>query len=84
VNRGRRVVIEIFRDRLRQWRFRMVAGNGQIIAQSEGYTRRAGALKGISVLRRAHLCAVVYQNPEDEPKARFKPAPYQIESRDPE
>ncbi|WP_426566415.1 YegP family protein [Angustibacter sp. McL0619] len=30
-------------SRRRQWYFRVVAGNGEIVAQSEGYTRPADA-----------------------------------------
>jgi uncharacterized protein YegP (UPF0339 family) len=38
---------EIFRDRKKQWRFRLVASNGKTICQSEGYTRKANCLAGI-------------------------------------
>lgn len=31
----------------RQWYFRLVAGNGKTVAQSEGYKRKANAVKGI-------------------------------------
>ncbi len=37
--------VELFKDRKKQWRFRIKAGNGQIVAQSEGYTRKHNAKK---------------------------------------
>lgn len=45
--------IEIFKDTAGQWRFRVRAGNGQIVAQSEGYTTKRGASKGVRALKRA-------------------------------
>lgn len=36
-----------------QWYFRLVAGNGKPIAQSEGYKRRANAVKGAYAVVRA-------------------------------
>ncbi len=39
---------EIFKDKADQFRFRLVAANGEIIlAASEGYTRKFNAKKGI-------------------------------------
>lgn len=32
--------IEIFKGKKQQWYFRLVAGNGKIVAQSEGYQSR--------------------------------------------
>lgn len=37
------------------WRFRVRAVNGEIVAQSEAYTTKAAAEKGIRALRRALL-----------------------------
>jgi uncharacterized protein YegP (UPF0339 family) len=51
--------IVLFRDKRGQWRFRVVARNHKIIAQSEGYTRKANALKTILLLRRCHLWGVI-------------------------
>jgi uncharacterized protein YegP (UPF0339 family) len=42
----RRARVEVFKDRKGQWRFRLIAGNGEIIAQSEGYTRKYTATLG--------------------------------------
>lgn len=38
-----------------EWRFRVRARNGEIVAQSEGYTTKAAAETGIRALRRALL-----------------------------
>lgn len=38
-----------------QWYFRFKAYNGRIIAQSEGYKKKAGARKGIDGIRSAFL-----------------------------
>lgn len=37
----------IFRDRLWTWRYRLVAANGEIIAQSEAYTRKGSARRAV-------------------------------------
>jgi len=34
------------------WYFHLVAGNGKIICQSEGYTRKQACLNGIAAVRR--------------------------------
>lgn len=36
-----------------EWRFRVKAFNGEIVAQSEGYSSKAAAEKGVRALRRA-------------------------------
>ena len=38
---------EVFKSK-DQWYFRLKAGNGEIIATSEGYTTEQGALKGVA------------------------------------
>lgn len=35
-----------------QYYFRLLASNGRIICQSEGYTRKASALNGIKAVKR--------------------------------
>ncbi|WEL18390.1 MULTISPECIES: HVO_2922 family protein [unclassified Halorhabdus] len=52
---------ELFLDRAEEWRWRLVASNGEIIADSaEGYTSKQGAKRGIeSVKRVAGDAAVV-------------------------
>lgn len=49
---------EIFKDRQGEFRFRLKAGNGEIILASEGYKDRAGAMAGAqSVKKNSDLLA---------------------------
>jgi len=43
---------EVFKDTKGEFRFRMVAPNGQIIATSEGYTRKESCLDTIDSIQR--------------------------------
>ncbi len=44
----------IYRDSIGQWRWRLVAANGRIVADSgEGYVRRRDCLRGIKLVRGA-------------------------------
>ncbi|MGB4136927.1 MAG: YegP family protein [Microbacterium sp.] len=44
---------ELYTDKGGEWRFRLKAGNGEVIATaSEGYTSKSGALNGIDSIRR--------------------------------
>ena len=43
---------EIFKDKGKEWRFRLIANNGKIICASEGYTRRNNCLKGIKAVKK--------------------------------
>ena len=43
---------ELYKDRSGKFRFRLKAGNGQIIASSEAYTSKASALNGIESIRK--------------------------------
>ena len=42
---------ELFLDKGGEWRFNLKAGNGEIIATSEGYSAKASALNGIESIR---------------------------------
>lgn len=42
-------------DNPQRWHFRVRAANGEIVAQSEGYSSKQGAQKGLRALRRAVL-----------------------------
>lgn len=42
---------EIFKDKAGEFRFRLKAGNGQIILASEGYKQKAGATNGIESVK---------------------------------
>lgn len=52
---------ELYKDKGGEYRFRLKAGNGEVIAlASEGYSSKASALKGIeSVRKNAPEAAVV-------------------------
>ena len=39
--------IEVFKGKKGLWYFRLVARNGKIVAQSEGYTQRCDAVRSI-------------------------------------
>lgn len=44
-----------------QWMFNLIAGNGQVIATSEGYTTKRNCLKGIKSVRRNALTSPVVE-----------------------
>lgn len=45
---------ELYEDRAGEWRWRLVAPNGKIIADSgEGYSSKQGARRGIESVRRS-------------------------------
>ena len=51
---------EVYQDKSGKFRFRLKAGNGEIIAASEAYESKAGCLKGIdSVKKNAPKAKVV-------------------------
>lgn len=45
-------MIEIFKDKAKEWRFRIKSPNGEIVAQSEGYKRKVDAVNGVQALAR--------------------------------
>lgn len=56
----------IFQDTAGGWRFRIRAGNGEIVATSESYTSKQGALRGVDAL----LVAVYDLDPLTKTEAR--------------
>jgi uncharacterized protein YegP (UPF0339 family) len=55
-----RLVFERFRDKAGQHRFRIVAANGEIVAQSEAYERAVDRDKTIGLIQaKASIAAVV-------------------------
>ena len=42
---------ELYKDNAGEFRWRLKAGNGEIIATSEGYTSKAGASNGIESVK---------------------------------
>lgn len=43
---------EIYKDAKGEFRFRLKAGNGEVIAVGEGYSSKAGCLNGIESIRK--------------------------------
>ncbi|MFB8189564.1 YegP family protein [Microbacterium sp. NPDC055988] len=43
---------ELYTDKSGEYRFRLKAGNGEVIATGEGYSSKAAALNGIDSVRR--------------------------------
>lgn len=43
---------ELYKDKAGEFRFRLKAGNGEIILTSEGYKQRASAVKGIESVKK--------------------------------
>ena len=50
---------EMYLDRAGQFRFRLKARNGEIIAVSDGYCARAGCLNGIESVKKNAFCAEI-------------------------
>ena len=44
---------EVYQDKAGKYRFRLKAGNGQIVASGEAYETKASALKGCEAVQRA-------------------------------
>jgi uncharacterized protein YegP (UPF0339 family) len=42
---------QIYQDAARLWRWRLVAGNGEILASGESYKTRAMAVKGVRLVK---------------------------------
>jgi uncharacterized protein len=64
---------EVYRDTSGEYRFRLKASNGEIIAQSEGYTSKEGCLNGIAVLKESRDAPV--EDPFAEEAAPEAPLP---------
>ncbi len=61
---------EIYKDKAGQFRFRLKAKNGEIIACSEGYVKKDSCKKGIASVRRNALDApVIDPLPDEEEKS---------------
>ena len=50
---------EIYEDSRGQFRFRLKAGNGEVVATGEGYQTRAGAIRGTEAVKRAAAEAAI-------------------------
>ena len=57
---------EIYKDKREEYRFRLKAGNGEIIATGEGYKSKAGCKNGIeSVIKNSADCKIIDTTVED-------------------
>ena len=52
---------ELYTDKSGEYRFRLKAGNGEVIAVSEGYSSKSAALNGIDSVRRTAADAEVVE-----------------------
>jgi uncharacterized protein YegP (UPF0339 family) len=43
---------EVYADKAGQYRFRLRAGNGQVVLSSEGYTSKANAINGVGSVQK--------------------------------
>ena len=43
----RRGTFELYKDKRKEWRWRLKAGNSKVIAVSEGYKTRQGCINGV-------------------------------------
>lgn len=50
---------EVYQDAAGEWRWRLKASNGQVVASGEGYKTQAGAKRGCEALQRAAKLAKV-------------------------
>lgn len=50
---------EVYRTLIRQWRWRLVAANGEIIASGEGYWNKVDCLTALEVIRKTGLKTLV-------------------------
>lgn len=52
---------EVYEDKAGKFRFRLKAGNGQVVAVGEDYETKAAALKGCEAVQRAAEGAIVVE-----------------------
>lgn len=50
---------EVYEDKAGKFRWRLKAGNGEIVASGEAYPTRAGAHEGVHAVKRAAAAAKV-------------------------
>ncbi len=64
---------EVYEDRGGKFRFRLKAGNGEVVAQGEAYEAKASAHKGCEAVQRAAAGAGKFEVYEDKAhKFRFR------------
>ena len=52
---------EVYQDRAAGWRWRLKAGNGEIVAQGEAYESKSGAKEGCAAVQRAAAAASIVE-----------------------
>lgn len=52
---------EVYEDKAGKFRFRLKAGNGEVVATGEGYETKAGAKKGCEAVQRAAVGATIVE-----------------------
>ena len=52
----------IFRDHVGEYRWRLIAGNGQIVAASEGYVTKYGARRSADNVKALAPYAIITEN----------------------
>lgn len=57
---------EVFADAGGEWRWRLKAGNHEIVASSEGYTDKAGAIRAVGSMKRWVENAAVEEITEED------------------
>ena len=62
---------EVYRDKAGKFRFRLKAGNGQIIAVGEAYESKAAVMNGIESIR-SNAMAAALVDMSDAPAAAMK------------
>ncbi|MDZ4726583.1 MAG: YegP family protein [Leptospira sp.] len=50
---------EVYKDKKGEFRFRLKAGNGEVIASSEGYTTKKSCLNGIESIKKNAADALI-------------------------
>ena len=53
---------EVYKDKKGEFRFRLKAGNGEVVATGESYPTKAGVMKGIEAVQRAASGAKINDN----------------------
>jgi len=52
---------EVYQDKAGKFRFRLKAGNGEIVASGEAYEGKANAIKGCEAVQRAAAGATIVE-----------------------
>ncbi|MGH8964310.1 MAG: YegP family protein [Actinomycetes bacterium] len=60
---------ELYKDKSDQYRFRLKAGNGEIVATGEGYKTKSGVINGVDAVKRAAAEAEIDDKTDDKANA---------------